>query len=264
MGLRVRVRDVAPTDDRTDQRTDQRTARDEAVAAVALLDEPNRRRLYEYVTSSPSPVGRDAAAAALGMGRELVAFHLDRLAEAGLLDTEYRRIGARRGPGAGRPSKLYRKSARELSVSVPGRDYKGAAEVFAEALDRLAAESPRIANLEEHAVKDIARARGRTVGLGARRAAGPRPGKRRLRAGLDALLRAGEYQPSRDPDTAAIRLQNCPYHALSATHRDLTCGMNLAWGEGVLEGLGATGLEAELAPEPGYCCVRFHEASSAT
>jgi predicted ArsR family transcriptional regulator len=244
--------------------TKQQSARDDAVAAVALLDEPNRRRLYELVTSSPHPVGRDAAAAALGLSRELVAFHLDRLAEAGLLDTEFRRIGERRGPGAGRPSKLYRKSDRELTVSVPGRDYKGAAEVFAEALDRMAAQIPRLAALEEDAVQDVARARGRSAGVEARRAAGPRPGKRRLRAGLDALLRGADYQPSKEPGTAAIRLQNCPYHALSATHRDLTCGMNLAWGEGVLEGLGATGLEAELAPEAGYCCVVFREAPSST
>src|SRR5690349_12430185 len=141
-----------------------RSAREDAVAAVALLDEPNRRRLYEYVTSSPTPVGREAAATALGLGR---------LAEAGLLDTEFRRIGERRGPGAGRPSKLYRKSDRELTVSVPGRDYKGAAEVFAEALDRMAAQSPRLAALEEDAVQDVARARGRSAGVEARRAAGP-------------------------------------------------------------------------------------------
>jgi predicted ArsR family transcriptional regulator len=241
-----------------------RSDREAAVAAVALLDEPNRRRLYEFVTSSPQPVGRDAAAAALGLGRELVAFHLDRLAEAGLLETEFRRIGERRGPGAGRPAKLYRQAARELSVSVPGRDYKGAAEVFAEALDRLAADSPAIAELEQQAVQDAARSRGRAAGQDARRAAGPRPGKRRLRAGLDALLKTSDYQPSHEPGAASIRLQNCPYHALSATHRELTCGMNLAWGEGVLEGLGQTGLEAGLAPEPGYCCVVFREAPSAT
>src|SRR5262245_47520273 len=206
-----------------DRATTERSARDEALAAIALLDEPNRRRLYEYVTASPNPVGRDAAAAALGMGRELVAFHPDRLAEGGLLETEYRRIGERRGPGAGRPAKLYRKAARELNVSVPGRDYKGAAEVFAEALDRMAADSPKVAALETEAVQDIARARGRAAGLGERRRAGPRPGKRRLRAGLDALLRDADYQPSREPGTTTIRLQNCPYHALSATHRDLTC-----------------------------------------
>jgi len=65
-----------------------------------------------------------------------------------------------------------------------------------------------------------------------------------------------------DPADGAIRLQNCPYHALSASHRELTCGMNLAWAEGVLEGLGqrhGDGLEATLAPEPGYFCVVFRQ-----
>ena len=238
--------------------------REAAVAAIALLDEPNRRRLYEYVTSRPEAVGRDEAAAALGLGRELAAFHLDRLARAGLLDTEYRRIGGRRGPGAGRPSKLYRRSERELSVSVPGRDYKGAAEVFAEALERLAAEGARQAEREQQVIQDIAHDRGREAGLEARRAAGPRPGKRRLRARLTETLAESSYQPIVDADTHAIRLQNCPYHALSATHRDLTCGMNLAWGEGILEGLGESGLEAELRPEPGYCCVVFREAGAAS
>lgn len=240
--------------DGTDGREPERTSIDDAVAAVALLDEPNRRRLYEYVTSRPKAVGRDEAAVALGMGRELAAFHLDRLARAGLLDTEFRRIGERRGPGAGRPAKLYRRSSRELSVSLPGRDYKGAAEVFAEALDRLPGD------ISQHAVGDVARERGRTLGVEARRKAGRRPGKRSLRAGLTELLGEAGYEPSREPESGAIRLQNCPYHALTAAHRDLTCGMNLAWGEGVLEGLGGSGLGAELAPEPGYCCVVFREA----
>jgi predicted ArsR family transcriptional regulator len=231
-----------------------RSALDDAVAAVALLDEPNRRRLYEYVTSRPAAVGRDEAAAALGIGRELAAFHLDRLARAGILDTEFRRIGVRRGPGAGRPSKLYRRSDREVSVSLPGRDYKSAAEVFAEALDRLPGDAT------QQAVEEVARERGRAMGAAARRKAGRRPGKRSLRAGLTELLGEAGYEPTREPASGAIRLQNCPYHALTAAHRDLTCGMNLAWGEGVLEGLGGSGLGAELAPEPGYCCVVFREA----
>ena len=70
---------------------------------------------------------------------------------------------------------------------------------------------------------------------------------------------AGGFEPPTTDPSALIRLQNCPYHALSATHRDLTCGMNEAWAEGVLEGLGDAGLTPNLAPEPGYCCVRFEE-----
>src|SRR5213078_316592 len=115
---------------RADSRPADRPTKEAAVGAIALLDEPRRRALYEYVTSRPEPVGRDEAATALGIGRELAAFHLDRLAAAGLLDVEYRRLGERRGPGAGRPAKLYRRSARELSVSLPARDYERLAQML--------------------------------------------------------------------------------------------------------------------------------------
>ncbi|HLO35721.1 MAG TPA: helix-turn-helix domain-containing protein, partial [Candidatus Deferrimicrobium sp.] len=86
---------------------------DDPIGAVALLAEPTRRALYDLVVASGEPVGRDDAVAALGISRELAAFHLDRLVEAGLLETEYRRRSGRTGPGAGRPAKLYRRAERE-------------------------------------------------------------------------------------------------------------------------------------------------------
>ena len=55
---------------------------------LAPLADKVRRRLYEHVVAQGAPVDRDAAAGALGIGRPLAAFHLDRLAEAGLLDVE--------------------------------------------------------------------------------------------------------------------------------------------------------------------------------
>ena len=95
---------------------------------------PPGAALYLHVVEQPGPVSRDDAAAATGVTRALAAHHLDRLVEAGLLDTEYRRLNGRTGPGAGRPSKLYRRTDRELSASVPARHYDLAAELFAEAL----------------------------------------------------------------------------------------------------------------------------------
>ena len=249
------------------------------VGAIALLDEPKRRRLYEFVTSRREPVGRDEAAAALGIGRELAAFHLDRLAAAGLLATEFKRLGGRTGPGAGRPAKLYRRSDTEVSLSLPARDYERAAEVFADALEQLEASGAKVA------IDDAARARGAEAGKEARARAAKRAGQRGLREALVEVLGESGFEPTAtaDADAAAagvatgeapghatepapvIRLQSCPYHALAATHRDLTCGMNLAWAEGVLEGLdasGGAGLQAELRPEPGYCCVVFRDATA--
>ena len=79
----------------------------EDLTAVGLLQEPIRRRLYEWVIDQPQPVGRDAAATAAGINRSLAAFHLDRLTEAGLLKASYRRLSGRSGPGAGRPARVY-------------------------------------------------------------------------------------------------------------------------------------------------------------
>src|SRR5437773_10194006 len=86
------------------------TANERAIASAAVLGELVRRALYEYVAGSDAAVDRDAAAAAVGVGRPLAAFHLDRLVAAGLLDVEYRRRSGRSGPGAGRPAKFYRRS----------------------------------------------------------------------------------------------------------------------------------------------------------
>src|SRR5581483_5826850 len=83
------------------------------------------------------PVDRDEAAAAVGIGRPLAAFHLDRLADAGLLAVEYRRRTGRSGPGAGRPAKFYRPADPDgVQVSVPPRRYVVPARLFAEALEQ--------------------------------------------------------------------------------------------------------------------------------
>ena len=77
-----------------------------------------------------------------------------------------------------------------------------------------------------------------------------------------AALRDRGYEPFAGEDRE-IRLRNCPYHALVDEHRPLVCGMNLALVEGVVDGVGATGLEARLDTQPGLCCVAIAEAGLA-
>jgi len=228
------------------------------IDAVALLEEPNRLRLYDLVTGSHQPLGRDDAAGSLGISRELAAFHLDRLVDAGLLETEYRRRGGRTGPGAGRPAKLYRRADRDVAISFPPRSYDVAADVLATAFDRLAG-TPAT-----EAVTVVARERGIAAGSDARRKAGPRPGRRRLRAGLLDVFRGAGYEPEVDTASGTVSLRNCPFDALAAGHRQLTCSMNLAWAQGVVTGLGDWHTEVELAPEPGRCCVLVHSLPGAT
>lgn len=223
------------------------------IAAVALLDEPARRALYEWVAAADRAVSRDEAAAAVGITRALAAFHLDRLVRDGLLVAEYRRLSGRTGPGAGRPAKLYRRGPREVTVSLPERRYEIAARLFAETIERSEDEIPPAA------LRKSAERVGTELGATARKHAGRRPGGQRLRAALLETLRERGYEPQEAP-SGEIRLGNCPFHALVQDHRQLVCGMNLALADGILGGLGAGGLVARLDPRPGLCCVAIAPA----
>src|SRR5262245_66475243 len=99
------------------------------------------------------------------MPRHRARFHLDRLAEAGLLDVESRRPPGRGGPGAGHPTKLYRSSQMDVSVSVPPRQYELAARVLARALTiTMSGEASASVALEAAAAEEIGRASGRERG----------------------------------------------------------------------------------------------------
>ncbi len=106
------------------------------VTGVGALAEPARRSLYRYVVAQPRAVSRDQAATGVGLPRHTAKFHLDRLVADGLLDTEFRRLPGRRGPGAGRPTKFYRRADRQFAVSLPERSYELAGQVLAAAVER--------------------------------------------------------------------------------------------------------------------------------
>jgi predicted ArsR family transcriptional regulator len=220
---------------------------DDEVNAIGSLQDPVRRSLYRYVAGQRGDVSRDEAAAAVGIQRALAAFHLDKLVDAGLLETTFRRLTGRTGPGAGRPAKLYRRSASDHSVSLPPRTYDLAAELLAQAVeeggDRPARES----------VVEVGRRFGRQLGEQLRARLGGRPGRERRMAALAEALGRYGYEPRREG--RAIRLGNCPFHALSERHRDVVCGMNLALLDGVVEAVGGTDLEARPDARPGECCV---------
>ncbi|HEX7172099.1 MAG TPA: transcriptional regulator [Candidatus Limnocylindria bacterium] len=216
------------------------------LAALRLLDDSVRRRLYDWVIGQPDAVGREAAAAGVGVSRGLAAFHLEKLVDAGLLEASYRRLSGRVGPGAGRPARVYRRSEREFSVTVPERRYERAATLFASALERLGDGGP------PPELSEAARQMGRELARGAGRGSG--------RARLLRALEQGGYEPVTDTH-GTIRLRNCPFDTLAEAHRTLVCGTNLALADGIVAGVGATGTRPVLDRQPGFCCVVFPEES---
>ena len=219
----------------------------EKATGVGALADPTRRALYEYVASRSEPVGREEAAQELGLPRHTASFHLDRLVEVGLLVTEYKRLTGRTGPGAGRPSKLYRRADEQWTVSLPDRRYDLVGRILARAVEAARAGG---ATLDE-AVEDAAT----QAGLAAGQEAG------RTHDGLDRLadaLAGHGFEPRVDDD--AVVLANCPFDALAQEHTALVCGLNRCFVQGVASGAGCTGVTAHHEPEPGQCCVKARRA----
>ncbi|GAA2631393.1 helix-turn-helix transcriptional regulator [Paractinoplanes durhamensis] len=199
--------------------------------ALASLTDPVRRRAYQAIADAAGPAGRDDVAEALGIGRTLAAFHLDKLVAAGLLAVSYARRSGKTGPGAGRPAKLYQVAAAEHAVSVPPRAYRGAAELLAEALEEAGA---------EETLNRVAQRHGRRTPAC---------------ADATALLTGQGYGPvAAGPDR--IELRNCPFHRLAEQFPPVICGMNLAMISGLLDGAGLDGeWTARMDAAPGRCCV---------
>ena len=218
-----------------------------ALDDAAVLAEPVRRALYQYVARTGREVGRDEAARATHVDRALAAFHLDKLVAAGFLETSFRRLSGRSGPGAGRPSKLYRRGPKQLELSVPPRRYEMLARLLAGAVGASGRGAAR------H-LSDAARELGRGLGEEARRAAGPRPDRDALMRSAERTLARQGFEPRKE-GADELRLANCPYDALANEHRDLVCGMNFELMEAFVEGMGARGVRAVADRQPGVCCV---------
>lgn len=212
------------------------------VTKLGALADPVRRALYRFVADQPGAVSRDQAADGIDVPRHTAKFHLDRLVEEGLLEVEYRRLTGRSGPGAGRPAKLYRRSAREVAVSLPQRNYDLVGSILAAAVERTLEGGEMAAALRQEA-----RARGREVGTAYAEAAGAE-----LERAATALAGEG-FEPTLADDEVCLR--NCPFDSLARAHTQLVCGVNLRFVGGVVEGLGCSGLEARLDPAEDRCCV---------
>lgn len=216
--------------------------------AVALLAEPTRQQLYLYMRERQEPVGREEAARDTGIKPRLAAFHLDRMAEAGLLDVEYRRLSGRVGPGAGRPAKVYSLSSRSLSVEIPQTRYALAASMMAAALS---GGGPAADGAES--LRNVATAVGKRLGDEIRRRT--RAKAARLEAVQGQLTQLG-YEPQVQ-QTGEWTMRNCIFAELSVSHRELICPMNAAFLTGLVGGAHLPSLHVDRRTTRSGCCVQL-------
>ncbi|MDN5796191.1 MAG: hypothetical protein L0H79_10640 [Intrasporangium sp.] len=262
---------------------------DDDVTGIAALADPVRRELYRHVCAQTGPVGRDAAAAAVGISRHQAKFHLDRLEADGLLVAGYVRLTGRTGPGAGRPAKVYRRADREIAVSLPQRQYELAGQILADAID----ESLRASIPISEAVRSTAAAHGHAIGVAAQGRAGAASSESVRRAGHDdhdntdrddddrddlaevgpprptgpeedpldvviTVLAEHGYEPRREGER--VVMANCPFHSLVQAHTELVCTLNHALITGITDRLAPGAVCACLDPGENRCCVTLRGA----
>ncbi|MDD0858862.1 ArsR family transcriptional regulator [Arthrobacter alpinus] len=210
----------------------------QCLSALASLGDPVRKRLFELVRDSGNALSRDDCAAELGLPKSTIRAHLDRLVDEHLLLVEFRKIGARTGPGSGRPTKLYATARREVSASVPPRHYDLAASLLAAGVQHSIDTG---AGIEESLAK-VAREEGLRMG--------------QVAGDIHTLLAETGYSPEPDGDGGTI-MANCPFHRLSQDHQGVVCALNGSLLGGALEGCGDD--RHVLAPdqEISHCCARL-------
>jgi predicted ArsR family transcriptional regulator len=214
--------------------------------ALATLSDPRRRDVYDLVAGADGPVTRDQVSETLGMTRSLAAFHLDKLADIGLLDVSFARSPDRpAGRGAGRPSKRYQLSDLDVGISIPPRRYDIVGRILARAIG---------AGGPDGSPWETARQEGRRLAEGYLEGGSAPPGT--LAAQVEHVLADTGYAPL--ADGVHLRLRNCPFHSVADAMPELVCSVNHGFLTGILEGLGA---DASMTATPvdsrerGCCCV---------
>jgi predicted ArsR family transcriptional regulator len=221
-----------------------------AASSLAALADPIRRRLYRFVMGEPGAVSREQGAAGVGVPGHTAKFHLDRLVDDGLLDVEFRRLSGRTGPGAGRPAKLYRRSRRQIALSLPQRSYDLLSTILAQGVEQAVAEGTSMGDVTAR----VAHEEGQQLGTAAAQEVPEGDELRRLAWSLQPY----GYEPRIADERMA--LENCPFDKVARDHTDLVCGLNVEFVGGVAAGLGCMGLSVSLEPSPGRCCVSARRA----
>lgn len=221
-----------------------------ALGVLGLLTDDIRRRLYQFVRRSEQSVTREEAAKEISISAKLAAFHLDKLVQGGLLDSDFDTpVGSRRR--VGHAPKRYRASSLQVMLSLPQRRYDLVGEILIGAFSNTHPDDPPAA-----AARQVAFERGRQIGTDRRQQLGRgRLGAERTVGESRGLLEELGFEPA-DDAAGGLVLRNCPFHALAKRDPQLVCALNASFIDGILRGLGNSTVSAELVPQEGMCCVR--------
>ena len=205
----------------------------------------SRARVLELPRLADEPLGVRELAERAGLHPNTVRFHLDGLAEAGLIE---RATEDRAHPG--RPRMVYRAVP---AAPVNGtRSYRLLAEMLTGMISGMLPEPERAAD-------EAGRAWGRylTERPAPFERVAPEEALSRLVGVLDEIGFAPDAE--RDGRSATIRLRNCPFREVAGRHREVICSLHLGLMRGVLEEMRTSLAADRLEPmvEPGLCLAHL-------
>lgn len=207
---------------------------------LAAAGDPQLRRVLLYARGRRDPFAAHDVAVVLGVHRNVARNRLDRLAAAGFLTVTLERLGGQRGPGAGRPAKVYRVAPELEGVEFPDRR-------LAELIGLLVGRIP--ARGRARALREAGEEFGRSLGArSSLKASGDvRTGLERICDALGSLGFQASVQ-SAEEDKAILESATCPLRPLVVTRPDaaqIDQGMWAGLVERGIRGVSAEGVTCE-------------------
>jgi len=199
-----------------------------AVTAVtSAFGDPTRREIYVFAHGSDLGVTAAEVAERFELHPNVARHHLDKLAAGGYLDVAVERPGL----SAGRPSKRYRSSGKEMGLEFPARRDDLLITLLARALALVPLEAA------EAMAEEVGLEYGRSLAATMAPAEGHRSLQVALHAVADALTAHGFAAHTSDRDGAlAIISEVCPFGPAAVQH-PVICAVDRGMVKGMLASL---------------------------
>ena len=212
------------------------------------LGDSTRRTIYLLACESPGGTTAADAAKATGLHPNVARHHLEKLARTGYLEVASAR---ERQACAGRPSKRYVKSAKDVPLVFPSRQDRLLVGLLLRSL----------AGLDPAQASAMAEAAGEEYGArlaeGARAEGRPPRRHEALTAGARALTDHG-FAATADSDDTGIVAHDCPFKTIAAQYPQIVCALDRGMVRGMLERLAGIHSEPRTAaslPQGDDFCV---------
>ena len=204
-------------------------------AATAAFGDPTRREIYLFARDADRGVTAGEVAERFALHPNVARHHLDKLAAGGYLQVQVERL---EHPGAGRPSKRYRATAKETGLEFPARRDDLLVRLLVRTLQLVSAPEA------EEMAEQVGYEYGRSLAVSMAPSEGHRSFRVALHAVADALTAHG-FAAHTEPRAGSLVIiaEQCPFGEAAVQH-PVVCAVD----RGIIKGMLAT-LYGDTVPE---------------